>query len=54
MKTLLRRSGAGEHRIAIEGTDLGAEERIALEHVVGDIIGVRPHSDFGVIVQVGD
>ena len=52
-ETLLgRRRRAGEHRRAVIGADLASQKAVAVEHVVGDVIGVRPDAELRVIGKI--
>src|SRR5258706_6119876 len=53
LKALLVRRRPGEHGSAIKGTSLRANEGSAIsEHIVGDVITIRPHTEFWIIVEV--
>ena len=54
-EALLRGGGAGEHAGPVHGAAFSTEERGAgaVEHVVGDVVGVRPHRQLRVVREVG-
>src|SRR5262249_60326260 len=54
-EALLGRGGARQHPRAVVGADLRAQEGRArgVEHVEGDVVGVGPDAELGIVVEAG-
>ena len=48
----LRRRSSVEHGVAIVGASVGADEGIAVEHVEGFVVGVRPDTHLRIVIEV--
>src|SRR5262245_2026735 len=55
LETNLRGRGSGEHGSAVVSAGIGPKESRAarVEHVEGNVVGIRPDAHFGVIIEVG-
>ena len=52
LEALLRRRGAGEHRGRSKAQARPPTKVLPVEHVVGDVVGVRPDAQLRVVVEV--
>src|SRR5215467_7677468 len=55
LETNLGGRGSGEHGSAVVSAGIGAKESRAarVEHVEGDVVGIRPDAHLGIIIEVG-
>src|SRR5262245_12487288 len=55
LETNLGGRGSGEHGSAVVSAGIGAQKSCAarVEHVEGDVIGIRPDAHLGIIIEAG-
>ena len=53
LETHLRRRVAGLHGSAVVGASLSADRSIAIKHVEGYVVRIRPNTHFRVVIKVG-